>query len=198
MVLMAMSSTLKFHVTVKYESWRFDYLVRQKDGDLGAHKVAHHFSAHFRLVKDPPPTPNCYMVSKSQISMKVYPVFSMFTTNKWLEDKLTQLLCFYWAEARTRRLRSWRRQGAHTTSQWSVGAHTGSRTSSSGGHRFHCPSLGTCKWTLKKLGFQEKLAFFAAYCNWGGFDKTEVCGKMVRNFMGLGSPIFCLTKSSTL
>ena len=31
-----------------------------------------------------------------------------------------------------------------------------------------------------------------------GFDKTEVCGKMVRNFMGPGSPIFCLTESSNL
>ena len=34
--------------------------------------------------------------------------------------------------------------------------------------------------------------------NWGGFDKTEVCGTMVRNFMGPGSPNFCLTESSNL
>ena len=52
-VLRAMSSTLKFHFAVNYESYRFDYLVRQKDGDPGAHKVAHQFSAHFCLVKTP-------------------------------------------------------------------------------------------------------------------------------------------------
>jgi len=80
-VLRAMSSTLKFHFAVNYESYRFDYLVRQKDGDPGAHKVAHQFSAHFCLVKDLPPLPppNCYMVSKNQISMKVHQVFSRFT-----------------------------------------------------------------------------------------------------------------------
>ena len=56
-VLRAMSSTLKFHFAVNYESYRFDYLVRQKDGDPGAHKVAHQFSAHFCLVKALPPLP---------------------------------------------------------------------------------------------------------------------------------------------
>ena len=75
-VLRAMSSTLKFHFAVNYESYRFDYLVRQKDGDPGAHKVAHQFSAHFCLGKDPP---NCYMGSENRISMKVYQVFSRFT-----------------------------------------------------------------------------------------------------------------------
>ena len=28
----------------------------------------------------------------------------------------------------------------------------------------------------------------------GGFDMTEMCGEMVRNFMGAGSPMFCLTE----
>ena len=40
---------------------------------------------------------------------------------------------------------------------------------------------------LEQLGFHEKLDFLAP-------DKTEVRGKMVRNFMGPGSPIFCLTE----
>ena len=44
----------------------------------------------------------------------------------------------------------------------------------------------------KKLGCHEKLDVLPQYCNWWGFDKTEVSGKMVRNFMGPGSPILCI------
>ena len=49
-------------------------------------------------------------------------------------------------------------------------------------------------WNLEKLGFHEKLDLLAPYGNWGGFDKTEACGKIVRIFMGPGSQIFCLTE----
>jgi len=41
-----------------------------------------------------------------------------------------------------------------------------------------------------KTGTTEKTTHFfdfATYGNWGGFGKTEVCGKMVRNFMGPGA-----------
>ena len=44
----------------------------------------------------------------------------------------------------------------------------------------------------------KNLIFLSPYGNGGGFDKTEVCGKMVRDFMGPWSPIFCLTKLSNL
>ena len=47
---------------------------------------------------------------------------------------------------------------------------------------------------LEKLGFHAKLDFLTPYGNWGRFDKTEVCEKMVRKFMGPGSPSFCLTE----
>ena len=40
----------------------------------------------------------------------------------------------------------------------------------------------------------QRLFSKVSYCNWGGFDKTEVSGKMVRNFVGPVSPIFCLTE----
>ena len=40
----------------------------------------------------------------------------------------------------------------------------------------------------------EKFDLLTPCGNWGGFDKTEVCGKMVRSFMGPGSPFFCLTE----
>ena len=48
---------------------------------------------------------------------------------------------------------------------------------------------------LEKLGFHEKLDFLTPYGNWGGFDKTEVCGKMVRNFMGPGLQFSVLPNS---
>ena len=46
---------------------------------------------------------------------------------------------------------------------------------------FATRGLGTCEWTWKKLGLHENLDLLTPYGNWWGFDKTEVCGKMVRN-----------------
>ena len=40
----------------------------------------------------------------------------------------------------------------------------------------------------------EKFDLLTPCGNLGGFVKTEVCGKMVRSFMGPGSPILCLTE----
>ena len=61
--------------------------------------------------------------------------------------------------------------------------------------------MGVLGYLMRVLGYSMawRRRQAMAKCRWGrkwrgGFDKTEVCGKMVRNFMGPGSPIFCLTE----
>jgi len=50
----------------------------------------------------------------------------------------------------------------------------------------------------KKTEGHEKLDFLTPYGNWWSFDKTEMSGNTLRNFIDPGSPMFCLTNSSNL
>ena len=61
----------------------------------------------------------------------------------------------------------------------------------SGKSSINLPKLA---YTAQRLGADNDLVTAIKACNTSLDYKTNVCGKMVRNFMGPASPICCLTE----